>query len=112
MTKLSSLALGAGIALASITLAHADPVTGAWKLSVGVNDDPCTVTLTADTASDAGTGASSGDCNGVSVAHWRSSGSSLQLMSANGELIAWLHPKDGGYQGKRVSDGRLVALNH
>ena len=48
MAKLTSVALGFGVALASIALAHADPAaTGAWKLSVGVNDDPCVVTLAA-----------------------------------------------------------------
>jgi hypothetical protein len=112
MTKLSSLALGAGIALASISLAHADPVTGNWKLSVGVNDDPCVVTLAADAGNDsAGTATSAGDCNGVSFQDWKTVGDRLQLQQANGTLIAFLHAKDGGFEGKRVSDGKLVALN-
>jgi hypothetical protein len=111
MNKLSAIALGAGLALASISLAHADSaVTGAWKLSVGTQDDPCTVTLNADQDS-AGSATSNGDCNGVYVGHWKTVGSSLQLLSANGTLVAWLKPEGGAYEGKRVSDGRAVALN-
>jgi len=106
MPKLSAIALGAGVAVASITLAHADPV-GSWRLSVGANDDPCTVTL-----ADAGSVTSAGDCNGVSVAQWRPSGTGIQLLSANGTLVAWLHQRGDSYQGHRTSDGRLVALNH
>src|ERR1043166_6164975 len=108
MNKLSALALGAGLALASISLAHADSaVTGAWKLSVGTQDDPCTLTLNAD-QDNAGP---SGDCNGVYVGHGKPGGSSLQLLSPNGSLVAWLKPEGGAYEGKRVSDGRAVALN-
>jgi hypothetical protein len=111
MNKLSALALGAGLALASISLAYADSaVTGAWKLSVGTQDDPCTVTLSADQDT-AGSATSTGDCNGVYVGHWKTVGSSLQLLSANGTLVAWLKPEGGAYEGKRVSDGRAVALN-
>ena len=110
MNKLSALALGAGLALASISLAHADPVTGAWKLSVGTQDDPCTVTLSAD-QDNAGTASSQGDCNGVNVGHWKTVGSSLQLLAANGTLVAWLKPEGAAYEGKRISDGRAVALS-
>lgn len=112
MTKLSSLALGAGIALASISLAHADPVTGNWKLSLGVNDDPCVVSLTANPGDDsAGTATATGDCNGVNFQDWKTVGNRLQLQESNGTLVAYLHAKDGGFEGKRVSDGKLVALN-
>ena len=46
MTKISSLAIGALLALSTVALARAEePVTGVWKLSIGVNDDPCTLTL-------------------------------------------------------------------
>ena len=51
MTKLTSLALGAGLALASVGFAHAadsTAVTGAWTLTVGAYDAPCTLTLTPD----------------------------------------------------------------
>ena len=113
MSKLSSLAMGAAIALASISLAHAGPaVTGSWKLSVGLNDDPCVVTLAAESGNDAaGSATATGDCNGVSFEHWKTIGDRLQLQQANGTLVAFLHAKDGGYEGKRVSDGKLVALN-
>ena len=113
MSKFSSLAVGAAVALASITLAHADPaVTGSWKLSVGVNDDPCVVTLAADQGNDsAGNATATGDCNGVTFEHWKTIGDRLQLQQANGTLVAFLHAKDGGFEGKRVSDGKLVALN-
>ncbi|MBV8798237.1 MAG: AprI/Inh family metalloprotease inhibitor [Alphaproteobacteria bacterium] len=112
MGRFYSIAVGAAVALVSISLAHADPVTGAWKLSVGVNDDPCVVTLAADQGSDsAGSARATGDCNGVSFEHWRSVGDRLQLQQANGALVAFLHAKEGGFEGKRVSDGKLVALN-
>lgn len=113
MTKTRSLILGAAVAFATIGLAHADPasVTGTWKLSTGVADDPCTVTLTADEAGNAGAAASAGDCNGTNVTHWRSVGSSLQLLSNNNELVAWLKPDGDAFKGKRIEDGRAVALN-
>jgi hypothetical protein len=114
MAKLTSLILGAGVALASIALAHADPaaVTGAWKLSVGVNDDPCVVTLAAGAASEtAGTASATGDCNGVTFQHWNATSGKLQLQENNGTLVASLHAKDGAWEGKTISDGKLVALN-
>jgi hypothetical protein len=114
MTKLSSLLLGAAVAFATIGMAQADAqVTGTWKLSTGVADAPCTVTLAADANSPtAGTAVSTGDCNGTNVGRWSAVGSSLQLMSGNGELVAWLKPKGDAYEGSRVSDGRKVALAH
>jgi hypothetical protein len=114
MTKLSSLLLGAAVAFATIGLAQADAqVTGTWKLSTGVADAPCTVTLTADANSaTAGTAVSAGDCNGTNVTQWKTVGPSLQLLAGNGELVAWLKPQGDTYQGTRVSDGRKVALAH
>jgi heat shock protein HslJ len=114
MAKLTSIALGAGLALASIVLAHADPstATGAWKLSVGVNDDPCLVTLTADPAVEtAGSASATGDCNGVAFQHWKETGTKLQLEESNGTLVASLHAKDGAWEGKTVADSKQVALN-
>jgi hypothetical protein len=114
MAKLTSIALGAGVALASIALAYADPTapTGAWKLSVGVNDDPCVVTLTADPAVEtAGSASATGDCNGVGFQHWKEIGTKLQLEQSNGTLVASLHAKDGAWEGKTISDNKLVALN-
>jgi Protease inhibitor Inh len=112
VSKLSSIAFGAAVALASITLAHAAPVTGSWKLSVGQNDDPCVVTLAADAGSDAaGTAASTGDCNGVAFQRWKATGARLQLEQNNGTLVAYLRAKGDSFEGQRVSDGKLVALN-
>jgi len=114
MARLTSIVLGAGVAFASIGLAHADPTTatGAWKLSVGVNDDPCVVTLRADPAVDnAGSVSSTGDCNGVAFQHWKEIGEKLQLQQSNGTLIASLHAKDGAWEGKTIADSKLVALN-
>jgi hypothetical protein len=113
MNKTRSMILGAAVAFATIGLAHADPasVTGTWKLSTGVADDPCTVTLTADADGGAGSAVSAGDCNGTNVTHWRSVGTSLQLLSTNNELVAWLKPDGDAYKGKRIEDGRVVALN-
>ncbi len=114
MNKLSSLAIGAAIAFATIGMAHAaDTATGTWKLSTGVADAPCMVTLAADsTADNAGTIASTGDCNGTLVGRWHNASNGLQLLSDNGTLVAWLRPKDGAYVGTRLSDGRKVALSH
>lgn len=114
MNKLSSLALGAVVAFATIGLAHAadSAAVGTWKLSTGVADAPCMVTLAADPAvSDAGTITSTGDCNGTTVGRWHQA-NGLQLLSNNGTLVAWLRPKGDVYEGTRLSDGRKVALSH
>jgi len=111
MTKINALFLGSALALSLIGLAHADSAqpTGAWKLSTGANDAPCVITLTNDT-DNAGPIASTGDCNGTTVGHWKTVGSTLQLSTAGGELVAYLKPKGDTYEGKRISDGRVVAL--
>jgi hypothetical protein len=111
MTKLNSLFLGTIVAVGLIGLAHADSTqpTGAWKLSTGVNDAPCVITLTTDT-DNAGPVASTGDCNGTNVGHWKTVGSTLQLTTPDGELVAYMKPKGDAYEGKRISDGRVVAL--
>ncbi len=115
MTKISALAVGALLALSTVALAHADEsVTGTWKLSVGENDAPCTLTLTADQNVDtAGIVTPGADCDqGLStIGHWKSVGTGLQLYSPSGELVAWLKSKGDSYQGSRVSDGRKLALN-
>jgi hypothetical protein len=111
MTKINALLLGSALALGLIGLAQADSAapTGAWKLSTGVNDAPCVITLATDTDT-AGTVSSTGDCNGTNVGHWKTVGTSLQLSSPAGELVAWLKPSGDTYVGKRISDGRAVAL--
>jgi Protease inhibitor Inh len=113
MTKIKALFLGSALSLATIGLAQADTttVTGAWKLSTGVADAPCVVTLTADDSGTAGAAASTGDCNGTTVTHWKSVGSSLQLLANNNTLVAWLKPKGDSFTGQRIEDGRAVALN-
>ncbi len=113
MTKINSLFLGAALALATIGLAQADTstITGAWKLSTGVADAPCVVTLTADDSGSAGAANATGDCNGTDVTHWKSVGSSLQLLSNNNTLVAWLKPNGDAFKGQRIADGRTVALN-
>ncbi len=111
MTKINSLFLGTVVAVGLIGLAHADSSlpTGAWKLSTGVADAPCVITLATNTEN-AGPVTSTGDCNGTDVGHWKTVGSTLQLSSPTGELVAWLKPSGDTYVGKRVSDGRVVAL--
>ena len=109
MKKISSLILGAGLALSTIGLAYADPsVTGTWKLSVGYNDDPCTLTL-----ADAGDVTSAPNCDlGLSsVSHWKASHSGLELYSASGDLVAMLKPSGNSYTGTRLTDGRRIALD-
>lgn len=115
MTKLTSLALGAGLALTSIGFAHAqsNTVAGAWTLTVGAYDAPCTLTLTPDDTGAAGTIASGKDCptglNAVST--WKTTGNGVQLYAGSGDLVAWLKPKGDTFVGTRFSDGKKLALN-
>ncbi|MGD0142872.1 MAG: AprI/Inh family metalloprotease inhibitor [Rhizomicrobium sp.] len=114
MTKLHTLAFATALSFASVSMAHADgAVTGAWKLSIGTNDAPCTLTLTADEAGTAGLAAPSSDCQSglASISHWKTVGSSLQLYSASDSLVAWLKPKGDAYEGSQTVDGRKLALN-
>jgi len=83
MTRLTSWILGATIALASIYAAHAaDSVGGAWKLTVGLNDAPCTLTLTPDDSGTAGAISAGSDCpSGLdAVSTFKTVGSGLQRM--------------------------------
>jgi hypothetical protein len=114
MTKLTSLALGAGLALASIGFAHADgTVTGPWTLTVGVNDAPCTLTLNADQTGTAGAIAAGDNCpTGLNtVTNWKTLGNTIQLYSGSGELAAILKAKGDTYVGTRIVDGRKLALS-
>jgi hypothetical protein len=114
MTKLRTLTLAAALSFASVAMAHADgAVTGTWKLSIGTNDAPCTLTLTADEVGTAGSATPSSDCNYglASISHWKAVGSTLQLYTPSDELVAWLKPKGDAYAGSRISDGRQLALN-
>ncbi len=109
MMRIRSFALGAVLALSTVVLAHADPaVTGTWKLSVGANDAPCSLTL-----ANAGDASTSADCSSglTSIGHWKSVGSSLQLYSSGGELVAWLKPKGDTFTGTRIADGRKLVLD-
>jgi hypothetical protein len=115
MTKISSLALGALLALSTVALARAEePVTGVWKLSIGVNDDPCTLTLAPDSAvPTAGVATPSPDCAGGlnSIGRWKATPAGIQLYSPSGDMLAWLKEKNGTYQGSRLSDGQKLALD-
>ena len=114
MTNLRSLILAAGFSFATIAMAHADDtVTGAWKLSIGVNDAPCTLSLVAGSVGNAGDATPSSDCGDglANIAHWKATGRGVQLFSASDELIAWLNPKADALVGKRLSDGKQIALN-
>jgi len=114
MSNLRSLALAAVLSLGTSALAHADgTVTGSWKLSIGVDDAPCTLNLVAGPTATAGDATPSSDCTEglAAIAHWKASGRGIQLYSANDELVAWLNPKADAYVGNRLSDGRKIALN-
>jgi hypothetical protein len=114
MIKFHTLALAAALSFASAAMANADgTVTGAWKLSIGTNDAPCTLTFTADAVGNAGPAVPAGDCqNGLAlISHWKAVGPTLQLYSSSDELVAWLKPKGDAYAGSRISDGRQLALN-
>ncbi len=115
MTKLSALAVGALVAFSTVALARAEePVTGVWKLSVGENDAPCTLTLASDPAiATAGIATPSSDCGGGlnAIGRWKDTPSGLQLYSPSGDIVALLKEKNGAYQGSRFSDGRKLALD-
>ena len=102
MINLRSLSFAAALSFASVAAAHADgTVTGAWKLSIGTNDAPCTLTFTADAVGNAGPAVPSADCqNGLAtISHWKAVGLTLQLYSSSDELVAWLKPKGDSYAG-------------
>jgi hypothetical protein len=115
MNKISALAVGALIAFSTVALARAEePVAGTWKLSVGENDAPCTLTLASETtAATTGVATPSSDCAGGlnEIGRWKTTPSGLQLFSPSGDMVAWLKAKDGSYQGSRLSDGRKLALD-
>jgi hypothetical protein len=115
MTKISAAALGVLLAFSTVALGHAaEPVTGLWKLSIGVNDDPCTLSLAADPASPtAGMVTPSTDCAGGlnTIGRWNETPAGLQLFSPSGDMVAWLKEKNGSYHGSRVSDGQKLALD-
>ena len=115
MTRLASLAIGALVAFSMVALASAEqPVTGAWKLSVGENDAPCILTLSTDSdAGTAGVALPSSDCVGGlnAIGRWKTTGSGLQLFSPSGDMVAWLKEKNGTFEGSRLSDGKKLALN-
>jgi hypothetical protein len=113
MTKIRALSVMAGLLLAGISIAHADAsLTGTWKMTVG-NGAPCSLSLAADATQTGGTVAQGPECpNGLSaIGEWKTSGTSLQLLSPSGNLVALLKPKGDAYEGKRVEDGRKVALS-
>lgn len=114
MKRLTAIAFGVGLALASISLAQAQQtVTGPWKLTVGAYDAPCTLTLTPDASGTSGAVATGENCpTGLfAVAKWRSNGYGVELYSAGGELIASLRASGANYVGTRVADGRKLALS-
>ena len=115
MTRLSALAIGAMLAFSTVALAHADQtIAGTWKLSIGENDAPCTLTLAQGEAADsAGIATPSSDCAGGlnAIGRWKATPAGLQLFSPSGDMVAWLKSKDGAYEGSRISDGRKLALN-
>lgn len=114
MAKLTSFVLGAALAVASIGLAHADSsISGAWKLTVGVDAAPCTLTLTPDESGVAGTITSGADCpSGLnSISTWKVVNNHIELLSGSGNLVASLSQKGDSYAGTRFTDGRKLALS-
>jgi len=113
MNRFKAVLLGATLALTTIGLAHADSgVTGTWKLTAGNNDAPCTVTLAAD-ATDRGGTVSTTDCAGGlnAIGRWQTLGTRLQLLSPDGQLVAYFSPKGDDYAGTRVSDQKKLVLS-
>ncbi len=93
------------IALAVLTTAAlAATVEGDWKLAVGARP-PCTLTQAAD-------GEGTGDCApGNRGARGGAAAAKLELRTASGETVGILTAKDGGYAGKRFSDGKAMVLS-
>lgn len=114
MTGLRALSVVAGLLLAGISIAQADAtLTGNWKMTVG-SEQPCSLTLSADASSNrVGSVAQGPECPGglEAIGHWKTVGTSLQLLSPAGNLVALLKPKGDAYEGTRFSDGRKVALS-
>lgn len=112
MTKLSALALAAGLAIAGASVAHAaDGAAGTYKVKLGSSTNTCNVTLNADVSSTAGTVKSDCDMGLSKIGNWSSSGSSIKLLSPSGQLVAWVRQKGDAYTGKRITDGRKIALS-
>src|ERR1700721_1692193 len=115
MTRLSALAIGAVLAFSTVALAHAEQtVTGAWKLSIGENDAPCTLTLAPDeTIGTAGIATPSSDCEGGlnTIGRWKATPTGLQLFSPSGDLVAWLKSRDGQSEGSGLRDDHNLSLS-
>ena len=59
-----------------------------------------------------GTATYAGDCAfGGHVARWTTKAESVELLTASGQVVAILGPKDGGYAGTRYDDGRSLVLS-
>jgi hypothetical protein len=111
MMRLSAFWLLAGLAFA-MPAAHAAPAAGAWEMAIGVRAQPCPVTLKADQGGDSGTIAPAPRCGAstAEVARWRTSPGGVTLLSASGELLAFLKPEGDSYVGNRYEDSRKVVL--
>jgi hypothetical protein len=100
MTAIRNLIVFAAL----IASAQAADMDGTWKLAVGTQA-PCSLILVAD-------GTVTADCaTGNRVARWRASSDKLELRTASGEMVGILTAKDGGYAGKRFSDGKTLVLS-
>ena len=113
MTRIRALSVMAGLLLAGISMAHADAtLTGNWKMTVG-SAAACSLSLAAGTSDTAGTVAAGPGCPSglATIGQWKTIGSTLELLSPSGDLVAMLKPKGDAYEGKRIEDGRKVALS-
>lgn len=113
MTKIRAFGLLASLLLAGTVAAHAAPVTGSWKVTIGSSATPCEVTLAAGETDDAGTATTAANCDAraAAIARWSTVADKLTLKSANGETIAVLDPKNGVYSGRQFADSRKVVLS-
>jgi len=114
MTRLTSFVIGALLALSTIALAQVEPIAGVWRLSVGKSDARCSLTLASDPSNDhAGVASPSADCaTGLqAISRWRQIPSGIELLSPAGGLVAQLKDRNGGFEGPRFTDGKMLALN-
>ncbi|MBL6939998.1 MAG: AprI/Inh family metalloprotease inhibitor [Alphaproteobacteria bacterium] len=109
MNKSRFLALSFFLALSGMGSAYAQApalAAGGYKLEVGATT-PCDLTLTAD-----GGVTQASDCATAHVTHWKVTGNSYVLYSADGEVYAVLKAKGDNLEGVVFADNRKLVLSH
>jgi len=109
MNKSRFLALSFFLALSGAGTAYAQApalAAGDYKLAVGGNA-PCALSITAD-----GGVAQTADCSAAHLTHWKVTGNSYVLYSADGEVYAVLKAQGDNLEGVSFADNRKLVLSH